>query len=307
MTMCSFASVLALQLLVRTAASNDESSHFVRREAGISPQEEDRLTHNVHNMFSMLDLDGDGLITTPELKKTMEKKHVHLETVTSLLERAEGSAGTNFEQFNEIVHRVAAKGVLRHISKHHTAHQHGDPSWNISCGGHKAASCEACPTTDSTGQTVANHYAEWCHGDCEYNPADSTCNKKGAVTVSGTHTVNASHTTSPVPDLLNPNHTAEDTKVVEAATEAAIREERLENKQKEEEKEESKKFNWNTFWLIVCITFGSIVAICCIASIVAAVVIYGMPNAGKQLEEEGDADADAAGEGEASAASEDSS
>lgn len=319
--MCSVASVVALQLLAFAASlvqADEAESHFmlnaggslVRREGnkhqvGITTDEEDRITHNVGKAFAMLDLNGDGLITTAELKKDMKQKHLHLQTLTSLLEHAAGHAGTSFEEFNEIVHRLASQGVLRHIAKHSTLHRHGNASVSVSCGGHTAVSCEACPTTDSTGATVADHRAEWCHGDCVYNPADSKCHKEGTVTVSGSHTLDQAHTTSPVPDLLNPNHTERDDQVIEAATEAAIREEKLEAKEKEEQKEEAKKFNWTTFWLIVAITSGVILCVCCISTGVAAFVIYGT-NAGKKLEEEpADEEGGEEDDGETSAASDD--
>merc|ERR1711959_787608 len=103
-------------------------------------------------------------------------------------------------------------------------------------------------------------------GDCESNPEDQTCYVKGARNISGTHTLNHLHTTTTLPDLLNPEMTEEDTRTIEAATEAAVREEQVEAKENEAKKEESKKSNLSTFWLIVIITCSSIIGICCLAS-----------------------------------------
>jgi len=173
----------------------------------------------------------------------------------------------------------------------------------VTCGGHKAPTCTACVTTNAQGQTVFDHGAEWCNGDCVYH--NGQCHTQGTVTVSGvTQGASMGYSTSPKPDILNPNITEKDEKIINDAATDAIREENLEAAEKqraEEEEAESKKFSWGKFWLIVIISFSVILGICAIVSIVALFVFcfMGTPGPeGKGVDDEGEALAEAQGEGE---------
>lgn len=164
----------------------------------------------------------------------------------------------------------------------------------VTCGGHKAPSCQACTTTDSNGQTVFDHGIEWCHGDCQY--AQGACHPKGTITVQGTvqGTARAYHSTTSLPDLLNPNITAYDAATINNAADSAIREENLEaaeKQRKEEEALEAEKFSWSKFWLVVIISFSVILGICAVVSLIALCVfcLMGTPGpAPKDADDEGE-------------------
>lgn len=153
-------------------------------------------------------------------------------------------------------------------------------SW-VSCGGHKAPNCDACTKTDATGSTVFDHGGEWCHGDCAY---DGACKVKGTISVNGTVQGEAlGYSTSPAPDLLNPEMTPEDTAAVNTAAEDAIKEENIESAdktKKEEEAAEDAKFSMGKFWLLVIVVFSVMLGVCAIVSVVALVVFCLMANPG---------------------------
>jgi hypothetical protein len=285
---------------------------MVRRQEG-SQHSHTHEPQNIEAMFKRLDADGDGFITNSEIRELVDKRQYHSEALTKLVSEATKTSGTSLAEFTVAVHKANELGALHHTRHDASVHQHSKghaknvPStWITSCGGHKAETCEKCPTTNSEGNTVASQGGDWdhsmCNGDCEYNPGDGKCHKKGTMTITGTVAGTATQwSTSPVPDLLNPNMTQKDDEVVDEAAGAAIKEENIEAAEKqrqEEEDSENKKFSWSKFWLIVIITFSVILGICAIVSVVALVVFCFMGNqgpAGKD-DEEGEAFADDAGE-----------
>jgi hypothetical protein len=152
-----------------------------------------------------------------------------------------------------------------------------DPTANwVTCGGHKAPSCEQCTSTDSSGKTVFDHGGEWCNGDCIYGSESGgslKCHLAGNANVIANAGPSLGHAT-PLPDILNPAITDKDTGVINDAATDAIAEENAEaaaKLQKEEEGEGGGKF-----WLIVIITFSVILGICAIVSVVALAVFCFM-------------------------------
>jgi len=261
---------------------------------------------SVQAMFSALDLNGDGKVTGAELKAKMKKGDFHAKTLNELMSKVQDSdeGYTTYAEFLEGVHTASDTALghaLLHTSKEHSSpvSEHSDnllqlgerADW-VTCGGHKAPSCAECPTTDSTGQTVFDHGVEWCHGDCVY--ADSKCHRVGTITVSNNASQGSAipySSTTEVPDILNPNITTDDNKVINEAASASIREENMEAVEKmraEEEAREAKKFTWGKFWLIVTVTFSVILGVCAIVSVVAFFVFYCMATPGPPGKDEDD-------------------
>jgi hypothetical protein len=306
------------QVMLNAGGSLQTAPSIVRRhhEDGEEHHHHGHHKGSVKAMFKALDLNGDGMVTGAELKARMKKGDFHSKTLNELMSKVQDSdeGYTTYSEFLKAVHLAtdtALGHALLHTSKkHHSAvHEHSDQlleqgdraDW-VTCGGHKAPSCAVCPMTDSTGQTVFDHGIEWCHGDCVY--AGSQCHPLGTITVSGTAQGSAVpySSTTEIPDILNPNITANDASVINKAAEASIREENMEAAEKmraEEEAREAKKFSWGKFWLIVTITFSVILGVCALVSIVAFCVFYFMATpgpAGKDEDDEGEALADADGE-----------
>jgi len=183
-------------------------------------------------------------------------------------------------------------------SKETSASDPADPkaAW-VSCGGHKAPNCAACGKTDAGGANVFDHGGEWCNGDCAY---DGACKVKGTITVNGTVAGEAlGYSTSPAPDLLNPEMTPEDTAAVNSAAEDAIKEENIESAdktKKEEEAAEDAKFSMGKFWLLVIVIFSVILGVCAIISVVALIVFCLMANPGPPPAKEEAAPLEAEGE-----------
>lgn len=174
----------------------------------------------------------------------------------------------------------------------------------VTCGGHRAANCAACPTTNSAGHTVFDHGSEWCHGDCQYH--EGAC-KAGGEVAAEPAVANDAGSAEPVPDLMNPAMTPADKEVANEAAADAIKEQTIEKKEKEKAKNEEKDgFDMGKFWLVVIIIFSVILGICAIVSLIALAVFCLMANpdekdvplvGGDEAEDEGEGDEDD-GEGE---------
>lgn len=186
----------------------------------------------------------------------------------------------------------------------------------VTCGGHKAPSCSACPFTDSIGMVVTDHGSDWCHGECRYFAG--SCQRKGDVakgsnapvvqsdapasapvrSQSGESHTSGTHSTTPIPDILNQTITAYDKQIIEQAADNAIREENLEAAERlraQKKEQESKKWTWSKFWQVAIVTFSAIMGVCAVVSIAMffGVALFGQKgkNVDDYDEDEGLADA----------------
>lgn len=256
------------------------------------PHHTEKKHHYTKAMFDSMDGNQDGLVTAAEVEASARKINSPTpKGMKGMLADIDknGDGAISYAEF-----QTAAKDASRHNSEHHQHNLHHmsinehqpasdlqkrdqDPL-QVTCGGHKAATCKACTTTDETGQFVFDHGHEWCHGDCVYHQGE--CHDVGTVTVDGTVHVSAGHAAAPVPDLLNEALTPEDKDVIKVAAEDAVVEEQKEKDIKEEEEEEgveAEKFEWKKFWLVVIICFSVVLGICALVSCVAVIVLCFMP------------------------------
>jgi len=283
-------------------------------------------------MFKALDLNGDGMVTGAEVKASMKKTNFKIpqEFVDNVDKNPDG--GITYKMFSKAAHFAAEhrhapqqkqeKKAQKHQTHHHHhakhranvhAHRHEAskqhellevnedpaPDTRVTCGGHKAATCAACVTTNAQGETVFDHGSEWCNGDCVYH--EGQCHKAGTVTVDANAAAPTSqgHATTAQPDILNQNITAEDEKIIKNAAEDAIKEEETEAAEKAEDKD--KGMDMGKFWLVIIILFSVILGICCIVSLVTGFVFVfmGTPAPEKEgLVDEGEEGEGEEGEGE---------
>jgi len=254
-------------------ASKHAAAHKLKREKLHDEAEEAQNRHHRHHRHrSTLEHEANYLEAGDRNEASMQKEE-------ALFEARKLGAELMIEEREKSAIAEAAPG--------------DDDSW-VTCGGHKAPTCQACVSTDSNGRTVFDHGSEWCHGDCVYH--QKKCQKSGTVNNDGAAKgVARGYATTPLPDLLNPNMTQKDERTVDIAAEAAIKEENMEaaSKAKQEEEEiKNKKFSWSKFWLITCITVSVILGICACVSVCALVVYYGMPTPSAK----GDPEDDGSGE-----------
>lgn len=278
--------------LVRTE-SHDHQSHHHRH-------------HNIKGMFHILDRNKDGLVTADEIKAMMDNKHYHPKAVIELVNSLPADrAGFSLNDFESHAHKHARdRQEAMSFSEQQQFHEadvreHRTAGDQVTCGGHKAATCALCPTTDSSGNQVFDHGSEWCNGDCVWH--ELKCHLKGTVTVtvSGTSAGTASqYGTTPLPDIMNPNITDKDKGIIDKAAGAAIREENVEAAEKqraEEEDAEAKKFGWGKFWLITIITISVCLGACACVTVIAVCLYYNMGTPTKEVQEdEGEEGEDAA-------------
>jgi len=176
----------------------------------------------------------------------------------------------------------------------------------VTCGGHKAPSCQKCTTTNATGHATFDKKADFCHGDCHWNHTLETC--VDAVPDTPQAVSDGPHKTSTsVPDLLDPRITAKDVEVIEHAAEEAIDQENKEmaeahmketlGKEAEVDVHRDSPTRGKSVWFVLTIIFSIILGICAIASC-AALLVFGLwhpPSKGDGLMEH-DANAEDYGE-----------
>lgn len=243
--------------------------------------------HNseAEELFQAMDLNQDGLVSVPEVEETAQQTGASapkdlLKILSAIDSDADG--GISYAEFKK-----AANAATRRVAihEHKAASQlektSEDPeseteAVRVTCGGHTAGSCGECPSTNAQGQTVMDHGAEWCNGDCEYK--NNVCVAIGTVTVDGTVQMAEAATTT-LPDLLSEDITKKDEEVIDDAAQAAVKEQTLEKETKEEEEKEATEgdFDWGKFWLIVIVTFAVILGLCALVSVVALIVFCFMP------------------------------
>merc|ERR1719321_881269 len=190
---------------------HDRSSGLLRRDP---TEEAESSPASLRAIFKSFDGDNDGIATFLEIEHSFNTaKQAIPEDLHDILGKMDSK--TSHQQ---------TVGVKQHEQVQEASPGDGsDDSW-VTCGGHRAPSCDACPSTDSSGRTVFDHGSEWCHGDCIYH--DQKCRKSGTVDVAGIKTGKVlGYATTPVPNLLNPKITKEDERTIDNAAEAAIREE----------------------------------------------------------------------------------
>lgn len=166
----------------------------------------------------------------------------------------------------------------------HATHKLG----NVDCGTHTAVSCSACPTTAADGTTTSFQGEDSCTGDCTYS--GGACHEAGGSSQEAFDKMMAAESsghplvqvTTQVPDLKNPNMTSYDNETINAAAEAALKEEEREDEAKEHK---GKKFSWRKFWLVVVIIMSVILGICCICSITAICTYQQVAPPAKKVEE----------------------
>lgn len=272
-------------LLAASAKAEDSPSHLIRAEQTSSRNR--HITDKEHRqMFDAIDVNKDGIVSASDIRASAAKVGSHLPQDTlSMLEDLDsnGDGGISFAEFAAAAKHVTKK---RHadVSQHRYEAVETTPSpapadsTYISCGGHQAVTCEACPTTDADGQTVFDHGAEWCNGDCAYE--GNVCKPSGSVTVDGVQTFGA-EAKEGTPDILKKGITPEDKKIIDEAAQDAVKEEKEEKDAKEEEQEEgvakAKGFDWGKFWMIIIVSFSCILGTCAIVSIVALITFCFMP------------------------------
>jgi len=292
-----------------------------------------RQPQNFHDMLLKLDLDNSGVLDFKEFKKALFNFY-HVRTTRSHQgghsrhHRKRSNAHPVLAQLHsagpseESVPRKASKA--EHLDRHKQGMQYQENKEKdyaefidtsgkvhvttktkthtggnkVSCGGHVAISCAACTTTAFDGSTTTDHGAEWCNGDCVYS--SGACHDSGTV-VADTNVVSQGYATTEMPDLLNPNLTSADNRTINAAAEAAIREENMEaaeNERKQEEDMQGKKFSMKKFWLIMVITMSVILGLCAICSLVAVAYLCMKGDGKKEPAEEGKEEGEEAEEAE---------
>lgn len=286
-----------------TAGSSNLNRRLVRAESH-DHQSQHHRKHHIKEMFHALDQDGNGFVSADEIKVMMDSKNLHPQAVVELVNAIPAnSAGLSVDDFASHAHKLAREDTLHHrqetasFADRHDMHEadireHRSAAVQVTCGGHKAATCALCTSTDANGQQVFDHGSEWCNGDCVWH--EQACHLKGTVTVtvSGTSTGTANgYGTTPLPDIMNPNITAKDKGIIDKAAGAAIREENMEAAEKqrlEEENAEAKKFGWGKFWLITVITISVILGACACVTVIAVCMYYQMGSPTKETEDEGE-------------------
>lgn len=316
---------------VTLTASGDieRPSSMVRRQKEHHHHHHHREHQNAQALFEALDIDGDGKVTSAELKDKMENSDFKVPKVLQeLISHAQHNVdgGIGYMEFSRVAHQ-AAKHKKHHRHKVHHQHQHmtsedlvqkdeqldenqpdSRATW-VTCGGHKAPSCSLCTTTDDKGQVVNDRGSEWCNGDCMMSHGKCEARPENSPAPAAKATTPTPQPAQPAPakekkpDILDPTITGFDKAVIDDAAEDAIKEENAEAAQKQEEaiKEAANGdgFDWNKFWLIVIVVFSVLLGICAIVSVVGVCVLcyYGTPTKdigeGTALAEEVDA-----GEGE---------
>jgi len=174
----------------------------------------------------------------------------------------------------------------------------------ISCGGHTASICRLCTVIDpKTGVEVEDRGADWCHGDCIYYDGECHTLTGANAHVKRQKSEEGATTSMPVPDLLNPNITDFDRKIMDEAAERSVQEADYEARQKlaeEKKKEEQRKNKMGTFLQVMIWTASGVLSCCAIASCIA-LYKFSHASAGKNAllsEDAGAYEGEAEAEGE---------
>jgi len=137
----------------------------------------------------------------------------------------------------------------------------------VSCGGHKAPRCRLCTVIDpNTGLEVEDRGPDWCHGDCTYY--DKECHTLTAWNLKVKQNASkqgAATTMIQVPDLLNPEITDKDKKLMDEAADRSVAEAQYEAKMRlavQKQEEEGGKEKTGQF-LYAVIMSGSVMLFCC--------------------------------------------
>jgi len=151
----------------------------------------------------------------------------------------------------------------------------------VSCGGHRATRCRLCTVIDpATGLEVGDKGPDWCHGDCKYY--DGECHKLTTYNLQVNRTKRenwdghkeGATTTVGIPDLLNPDITDADRKLMDEAADRSIQEAEYEaqmrlakeKKLEEEKKDKLQKVLYGAIMsasaILACCAIGSLVALC---------------------------------------------
>lgn len=149
----------------------------------------------------------------------------------------------------------------------------------VSCGGHTTTRCRLCTIVDpETGFEIPDKGPDWCHGDCKY--IDGECERSHGGNANIEHQADPNSdpasTTQHIPDLLNPNITDEDRKLMAQAADRAIQEANYEAKKRQmlEALNQDRKKDWKDNVIYVAIMTASCLLACCACGAVAAAVKY---------------------------------
>jgi len=264
------------ELLHESARQNAKApwapSSVVRRESHLAPAQPHHaglLQEDNHGAIAYVDTDDDH-------------RHGH--------GKISGGQGIRYQdnKENRYAEFTDTSGRVRVTTKTKT-----QTTTTISCGGHVASSCEECVKTKPDGSLTTDHGEEWCHGDCVYSAgvchvasasSQAAFSKMLKAEEGGNPPV---HLTTQVPDLQNPNMTEWDNNTINAAAEAALKEETILDAEKDSETK-GRRFPWKKFWLVIVVIFSVILGICCICSIVAVVTFNQVTAEEKKVEEVAD-------------------
>jgi len=144
------------------------------------------------------------------------------------------------------------------------------PAPTVSCGGHSAKKCAECSTVNPvTGEESLDRGPDWCHGDCIY--FDGECHRLTANNLHMTRDrgyANVS-TTLHVPDMMNPNITDEDRKIMDIAADASVTEAEREAKQRLSNLMHEEKQKKGKLLVTIIVSCSSVLFCCAIGSLIA--------------------------------------
>jgi len=144
------------------------------------------------------------------------------------------------------------------------------PAPLVSCGGHTAKKCSACTSVDPvTGLEITDRGPDWCHGDCTY--FDGECHRMTSQNMNTEREQGYANvsTTKHVPDLLNPEITAEDMAIMDAAAQASIEEAGLEAKQRLANEEQREKEKKGKLLVTIIVSCSCVLFLCAVGSLIA--------------------------------------
>jgi len=140
----------------------------------------------------------------------------------------------------------------------------------VSCGGHQASTCSLCTVRDpKDGSPWGDRGADWCHGDCTY--FEGACHtltedNKNIQRQAGFANVS---TTKHIPDLLNPEITPDDKKIMDIAADKSVAEAEYEAKQRLSNEQERRKEKNGKFIVTVIVSTSVVLFFCAVASLIA--------------------------------------
>lgn len=140
----------------------------------------------------------------------------------------------------------------------------------ISCGGHTAPRCRLCTVIDPhTGLETMDRGPDWCHGDCTYYDQECHTLTSYNLKVKRDSSEEGATTTQHVPDLLNPEITDADRKLMDDAADRSIQEADYEAKMRlalQKKEEEAAKDKMNKFLYAVIMSAATMLFCCAIVS-----------------------------------------